>query len=113
MPLVALSKDREYEFAEGEQDCRGWTVCDASGGTLGTCTELLIDTDAPYIKCLVLDTGARVAASTISLSGGVVHVLGSGPEPAGEGYASPYLRESTDRRTNAPKLTPGDDDEQG
>jgi uncharacterized protein (TIGR02271 family) len=78
MSLVVLSQQDEYGLMHSEQDCRGWAVVDAAGKTLGTCTDMIVDTEAEHIDSIVLDTGAKIPASQITLQRGTVLVRAGG-----------------------------------
>jgi uncharacterized protein (TIGR02271 family) len=88
MSLVALSQQDEYGLAHSEQDCRGWAVVDESGNELGTCTDMIVDTEAEHIDSIVLDTGARVSAASIALQTGTVIVRGQVGTAPDTGHAS-------------------------
>jgi len=78
MALIPLSQQDEYGLAHSEQDCRGWPVRDSAGAALGTCTEMIVDTEAEHVDSIVLDTGVRIAAADIALKGGSVLVHAGG-----------------------------------
>jgi uncharacterized protein (TIGR02271 family) len=74
MALVALSQQDEYGLAQTEQDCRGWSVTDGAGTVLGTCTDMIVNTEAEQIDAIVLHTGVRIPAAAIILQSGTVRV---------------------------------------
>ncbi len=78
MALVLLSKQDDYDLSHSEQDCRGWTVRDTAGNTLGKVADLVIDTEAEHVDSIVLDTGAQIPAADVALRSGTVLVNGVG-----------------------------------
>lgn len=102
MSLVALSQQDEYGLAHSEQDCRGWTVMDAAGKRLGTCTDMIVDTEAEHIDSIVLDTGATIPAAHVTLQTGTVLVRAGGQARAGKSSSS---------EQGAKTATPGSHDE--
>ncbi|MDQ3254216.1 MAG: PRC-barrel domain-containing protein, partial [Acidobacteriota bacterium] len=78
MALVLLSKQDDYDLTHSTHDCRGWTVSDTAGNRLGTCTDMVIDTEAEHIDSIILDNGAQIPAAAIALRDGAVLVRGTG-----------------------------------
>ncbi|MEJ7708348.1 MAG: PRC-barrel domain-containing protein [Pyrinomonadaceae bacterium] len=78
MALVLLSKQDDYDLSHSEQDCRGWTVSDTTGKTLGKCTDMVIDTEAEHVASIILDNGTQIPAADITLRDSTVLVRGVG-----------------------------------
>lgn len=78
MSIVRYSDQSEFDLSHSEQDCRGWTVVDEAGNTLGTVSELLIDTDANHVDSIIISgNGVQVKAADIALRDNTVVVRGS------------------------------------
>ena len=93
MALVLLSKQDDYELTRSAHDCRGWTVNDTAGNRLGTCTDMVIDTEAEHVDSIILDNGAQIPAADIALRDGAVLVRGVG------GAIRDTMRETTTTET--------------
>ena len=93
MALVLLSKQDDYELTRSAHDCRGWTVNDTAGNRLGTCTDMVIDTEAEHVDSIILDNGAQIPAADIALRDGAVLVRGVG------GAMRDTMRETTPEMT--------------
>lgn len=78
MALVLLSKQDDYDLTHSAHDCRGWMVNDTAGNQLGTCTDMVIDTEAEHVDSIILDNGAQIPAADIALRDGAVLVRGVG-----------------------------------
>jgi uncharacterized protein (TIGR02271 family) len=50
--LKRLSEDHDYEVAHDEPDVRGWKVTTANGQSIGTVTDLIIDSSAMKVRQL-------------------------------------------------------------
>ena len=78
MSIVRYSDQNEFDLSHSEQDCRGWTVVDEAGNTLGTVSELLIDTEKNHVDSIIISgSGAQVQAADIALRDGTVVVRGA------------------------------------
>lgn len=78
MSIIRYSDQNEFDLSHSEQDCRGWTVVDEAGNTLGTITELLIDTEKNHVDSVIISgSGAQVKAADIALRDGTVIVRGA------------------------------------
>ncbi len=76
MAIKPLAELDDFSLVNSGQDCRGWTVMDASGARVGTVKEMLVDTDRELVTALVLDNGQQVPARAVSLKDGTVIVRG-------------------------------------
>jgi len=61
--LKRLSDDNDFEVANGEPDVRGWAVKTASGQTIGTVSDLVIDSDAMKVRQLEVSFEGSTGAS--------------------------------------------------
>lgn len=93
MALVLLSRQDDYDLSHSDQDCRGWTVRDTAGNTLGKVADMVIDTEAEHVDSIVLDTGAQIPAADITLRDRTVTVRGVG------GAMRDTVRETTTTET--------------
>lgn len=60
--LAYLNDLSDYEVAEGEPDVRGWTVQTPSGDSLGTVSDLLVDTEQMKARYLEVQLDQRLVA---------------------------------------------------
>lgn len=72
MTLRQLSELDDFKLSDSEQDCRGWTVVNAAGLPIGTVHDMLVDTERELVAILVLDSGAQIPVSEVSLRDGRV-----------------------------------------
>lgn len=76
MPIVAYSRQNEFDLVHHSQDCRGWAVVDQAGNHLGTVADLLVNTDANKVDSILTDGGVRIPADDIALRDNRVFVRG-------------------------------------
>jgi uncharacterized protein (TIGR02271 family) len=69
-----FSESDDWELENDGQDVRGWSVVDAQGSTLGTVTDMLVDTDTETIDRLVLDSGSEIDISSVAVGDGTITV---------------------------------------
>jgi len=76
MAVVYYSQQDEYDLVNSGQDCMGWTVVDQAGNSIGTVSEMLIDTDREMVDSILVDRKKRIPAQDFSLRDGRVVVRG-------------------------------------
>ncbi len=76
MAVVYYSQQNEYDLVNSGQDCMGWTVVDQAGNSIGTVSEMLIDTDREMVDSILVDRKKRIPAQDFSLRDGRVVVRG-------------------------------------
>ena len=76
MSIIAYTNQEEYDVVHESQDCRGWTVTDQAGNSIGKVTDLLVDTDKMRVDSIVVDGKARIAAEDITLGDKSIVVRG-------------------------------------
>ncbi len=84
MALVNLSQQDDYDIANTDQDCRGWTAYSTTGEPIGKVTEMVIDTDAERVHSLIVEGGAKIPVEDIALRDGKVIVRGAGTQTTTE-----------------------------
>lgn len=74
---IKLSEsDRVLE--DQEQDIRGWPVQDRAGNTLGTVSDLMLNTDTEIVDFAVLDDGDEYPVDDLRIGDGVVYLADAG-----------------------------------
>jgi uncharacterized protein (TIGR02271 family) len=76
MAIVYYSQQDEYDLVNSGQDCMGWTVVDQAGNSIGTVTEILIDTDREMVDSVLVDRKKRIPAQDFALRDGRIVVRG-------------------------------------
>lgn len=76
MAVVYYTQQNDYDLVNSGQDCIGWTVVDQAGKTIGTVSEMLINTDTEMIDSILVDRKKRIAAQDFSLADKQVVVRG-------------------------------------
>ncbi len=67
MARQPLSELDDWELVYDEQDLRGRRLLDAEGRSLGTVTEMIVDTDEERVDVIVLDNGREIPASAFEI----------------------------------------------
>lgn len=76
MSIIAYTNQEEYDVVHESQDCRGWTVTDQAGNSIGKVSDLLVDTDRMRVDSVVIDGKARIPVEDITLRDKSVAVRG-------------------------------------
>jgi uncharacterized protein (TIGR02271 family) len=71
-------RESDRELEDQEQDIRGWPVQDEAGGTIGTVSDLMLNTDTELVDFVVLDDGNEYPVDDLRLGDGVVYLYGAG-----------------------------------
>lgn len=79
MAIRPLNELDDYQLADSDQDCRGWSVLGPAGNQIGRVSEMLVDTDTERVTSLVLDNGDVIPVATVSLRDGKVQAGGAPP----------------------------------
>jgi sporulation protein YlmC with PRC-barrel domain len=86
MARVRLSKTRDWDLINSDQDLRNKDLWDAHGHRLGTIDDMIVDTDAERVVAVVLNNGDEYHARDLSIGDDAVYVLNydaTAGEPAG------------------------------
>lgn len=80
MSMTLLSHLNDWGLVDEDQDIRGWPVKDASGSTLGTVRDFVVDTEAERVNSVVLDDGKKLSVQDVDpdFDQHVVRLHGSG-----------------------------------
>ncbi len=68
--------DSERVLEDSEQDIRGWKVEDETGSSLGTVSELLLNTETEYVDSIVLDDGEEYPIDDTEIGDGRILLVG-------------------------------------
>ncbi len=92
MTRAPLSQLDDWVLEDKSQDLRGQTLMDASGDSIGTIEEMIVNTDTEYIDSVVLDTGAEIPVSDLNITDQGVYLIGTTRtevvEPATDEYVA-------------------------
>lgn len=80
MSRAKLSKLKDYELVNKDQDIRGWKVKDVGGSVLGTVDDMIVDTDKECVTAVLLDNQAEYSIYDVELADHVV-LLAEGSLP--------------------------------
>jgi hypothetical protein len=70
------SESDNWEVENDDQDVRGWNVVDQQGQTIGTVSDMYVDTQTETIDRLVLDNGSEIDVSSVLVEDGTIRVGG-------------------------------------
>ncbi|HKG57887.1 MAG TPA: PRC-barrel domain-containing protein [Candidatus Limnocylindrales bacterium] len=68
------SESDNWEVENDDQDVRGWNVVDQQGQTIGTVSDMYVDTQTETIDRLVLDNGSEIDVSTVRVEDGTIRM---------------------------------------
>ena len=76
-------RDSDRVLENSEPDVRGWPVQDEAGNSVGTVSDLLLNTDTEYVDAIALEDGSEYPIDYVEIGSG--SVLLRGAETATEG----------------------------
>ncbi len=100
MTRTPLSQLDDWQLENSNQDLRGKTVMAEDGRTIGTVTEMIVNTDTEYVDELILDDGTPIPTSDIRTANGDVYYMAA--------PAAPSADMTTQRSANMTGTTNGD-----
>jgi len=83
MSRVPLSETGNWQLVHGRQDIRGRRVVDASGATVGTVDEMIVNTAERRVDAVVLQDGREVPAADLRITDDAVYLDSAAAATAG------------------------------
>ncbi len=81
-PYHVKLSDSDRVLEDSEPDIRGWTVQDEAGSSVGTVSDLLLNTETDYVDAIALEDGTEYPIDYVEIGSGIVLLRDAGIAPA-------------------------------